>query len=137
MYLIRSICVPLLAIFLLSTAKACAGDYSVIYAIEANGKDDTGKIETCTYNEPCEIKPVGFGLSIFLSFIQPDHRSVELHVYGRRGCCYSADAAPTIYLDIEPGLLRVPLYEGIQRRGNEFVRNKRFGLLYLEFSNLR
>jgi hypothetical protein len=127
----------LLAFFLLSSAGASAGDYSVTYAIDANGKNDVGKIETCDYDKPCEIKPVGFGLWIFLSFIHPDHRSVQLHVFGRRDCCYSADAATTIYLDIEPGLLRVPLYQGRQRRGNEFVKNKRFGVLYLEFSNLR
>jgi hypothetical protein len=132
----HSICPALLAFFVLSSSGASAGDYSVTYAIDANGKNDAGKIETCNYDKPCEIEPVGLGLSIFLSFIRPDHRSVQLHVYGPRGCCYS-DAATTIYLDLEPGLLRVPLYEGRARRGNEFIQNKRFGVLYLEFSNLR
>jgi hypothetical protein len=73
----------LLAFFLLSSAGASAGDYSVTYAIDANGKNDAGKIETCNYDKPCEIEPVGLGLSIFLSFIRPDHRSVQLHVYSR------------------------------------------------------
>jgi hypothetical protein len=134
--LIRSICGALLAVFF-SSAGASAGDYSVTYAIDADGKNDAGKIETCDYDKPCEIRPVGFGLLIFVSFIHPDHRSVQLRVYGRRGCYYSADAATTIYLDIEPGLLRVPLYEGRERRGNEFAQNRRFGVLYLEFSSLR
>ena len=137
MYSMRSIGAALLAFLLLSTAGASAGDYSLTYAIDANGKNDAGKIETCDYDKPCEIKPAGFRLGIFVSFIYPEHRSVELHVYGRRGCCYSVDAGTTIYLDIAPGLLRVPLYEGRERRGNEFVQNKRFGILYLEFSNLR
>jgi hypothetical protein len=133
----RSICAAL-PVFLLSCATASAGDYSVTYAIDANGKNDAGKIETCEYVESCEIEPVGFGLSIFLGFMHPDHRSVNIEVYGRRGgCCYSADATRTIYLNIEPGLLRVALYEGHARRGNEVVRNKKFGVLYLEFSNLR
>lgn len=136
MCLVRSVCAALMA-FLLSNVSASAGDYSVTYAIDANGMNDVGKIETCEYDRPCDIEPVGFGLWIFLSFIQQNHRSAELHVFGRPGCCYSADAATTIYLDIKPGLLRVPLYEGRERRGNEFVRNKRFGVLYLEFSNLR
>jgi hypothetical protein len=136
--LIRSIYTALPVFFLLSCCTASASDYSVTYAIDANGKDDTGIVETCEYVRACEIEPVGFGLSIFLSFMHPDHRSVNIEVYGRRrGCCYSADATRTIYLDIKPGLLRVPLYEGRERRGNELIQNEKFGMLYLEFSNLR
>jgi hypothetical protein len=64
-------------------------------------KNDAGKIETCEYVKSCEIEPVGFGLSIFLSFMHSDHRSVDIEVYGRqRGCCYSADATRTIYLNL-------------------------------------
>lgn len=137
MYLMRSICAALLAFLLLSTVDASAGDYSVTYAIDANGKNDAGKIETCNYSKPCEIKPVGFGLWIFLTFIHPNHRWVELDVSGQPGCCYSADADSTINLEIRPGLLRVPIYQGRKRRGNEFVQNKRFGVVYLEFSNMR
>jgi hypothetical protein len=63
------ICAALLAFFLLSTAGAFAGDYSLTYAIDANGKNDAGKKEACEYARPCEIKPVvGFGLSILISF---------------------------------------------------------------------
>jgi len=136
-YLMCRICAVLFACILLSGTIASAGDYTLIYAIDANGKNDAGKIETCEYSKPCGIEPPGFGLMIFLSFIRPGQRSVELHVYGRPGCCYSADAATTIYVDITPDLLRVPLYEGRKRRGNEFVQNKKFGVLYLEFSNMR
>lgn len=133
---IRSVCAAL-AVFLLSNSSASAGDYSLTYAIDANDRHDAGKIETCVYDKPCEIQPIGFGLSIFLSFIRANHRWVELHIFGEPGCCYSADANRTINLEIKPGLLRVPLYEGRKRRQNEFVRNERFGILYLEFSNLR
>jgi len=136
--LIRLICAAIAVFLLLSCPTASAGDYSLSYAIDANGRNDAGKIETCEYVKACEIEPVGFGPSIFLSFMHPDHRSVNIEVYGRRrGCCYSADATRTIYLDIKPGLLRVPLYEGRERSGNEFIRNEKFGMLYLEFSNLR
>jgi hypothetical protein len=71
--LIRSICAALLAVFL-SSAGAFAGDYSVTYAIDANGENDAGKIETCDYDKPCEIRPVGFGLWIFVSFTSPNIR---------------------------------------------------------------
>ncbi len=133
---VRAICTALLA-FSLSNVSAFAGDYSVTYAIDANGRNDAGKIESCEYTRRCEIEPAGWGLHISLGFIYPDHQWVELHVYGPAGCCYSADADREINLEIKPGLLRVPLYQGRPRRGNEFVRNKRFGVLYLEFSSLR
>jgi ribosomal protein L33 len=137
--LIRSICAVPLALFLLSSTGASAGDYSVAYAIDANGKNDTGKIETCKYDKACEIESANSRLSISLLFSHPspDHSWVDLRVEGPPACCYFADAARVIYLDIKPGLLRVPIYEGKERRVNEFVQNKLFGVLYLEFSNPR
>jgi hypothetical protein len=121
----------------LSSADASAGDYSVTYAIDTDAKNDAGKIESCEYARRCVIKSNSLGLSIDLRFIREDHSWVELEVNGPPGCCYSADAASTIYLEIKPALLRVPIYEGRPRRRNEFVLNKKFGVLYIEFSNLR
>jgi hypothetical protein len=136
-FLIRSICAAFLAFFLLPSAGASAGDYSVTYAIDANGKNDAGKIETCVYDKACLIESASAGLSISMDFPRPDHKWVQLEVMGPPGCCYSYDAIRRIYLEIKPGLLRVPIYDGRARRVNEFVQNKRFGVLYLEFSYLR
>lgn len=137
MRFIRPIFAAFLAIFTLSSASVFASDYSVTYAIDANGKNDVGKIEACDDDRVCFLESANTGLSISLSFIRPNHRWVELYVSGPAGCCYSADANYAINLEIKPGLMRVPIYRGRVRRGNEFVQNKRFGVLYLEFSNLR
>ncbi|WJR76486.1 hypothetical protein [Bradyrhizobium sp. NP1] len=107
------------------------------YAIDANGKTDTGRVDSCTYTETCHIESHAIGLSISLTFIRPDHASIDLEMEGPTGCCYSSDAAETIHLETKPGLRRVPMYRGRERRRNEFVRNERFGVLYLQFSNLR
>ncbi len=45
----RSICAALLTCFLFSSNNSSAGDFSLIYAIDANGKTDAGRIETCEY----------------------------------------------------------------------------------------
>jgi len=127
----------LLAFSLLSSAGASAGDYSLTYAIDADGSQATGKIETCAYDKVCDTRPAVAGLWISVSFIEPDHRSVELEVRGPPGCCYSYHAARTFYLEVKPGLLRVPIYAGRPRRENELVLNERFGVLYLQFANLR
>src|SRR5947209_7636955 len=132
----RLVCASLLT-FLSLGSGVSAGDFSLTYALDADGKNDVGKIETCIYAKSCEIQPVGFRLDISITVVHPDHSSARLEVFGRDSCCYSADANRTIYLDIKPGLLRVPLYEGRMRKGNEFVRNSRYGILYLEFSNMR
>jgi hypothetical protein len=137
MLLIRSARTALLPVFLLSGAGASAADYSITYAIDANGKTSTGQIETCDYEKSCAIEPPGFGLQIYLSFTRPDHRGVDLFIIGPPACCYSSDATREFYLQIKPGLLRVPIYQGRARRGNEFVQNHKLGMLYLEFSNLR
>lgn len=137
MLLIRSAGTALLSFFLLSGTGAAAADYSVTYAIDANGKNSAGKIETCDYETLCFIEPPGLGLQISLSFNHSDRRWVKLRIDGPPACCYSSDAASEFYLQIEPGLLRVPIYQGRARRRNEFVRNHKFGVVYLEFSSLR
>jgi hypothetical protein len=76
-------------------------------------------------------------VTLSLWFVHAGHDSIELEISGPPGCCYSADADRTFYLDTKQGLQRVPIYVGHQRKGNEFVRNERFGVVYLEFSNLR
>jgi hypothetical protein len=70
--LVRSIGAALLASFFLFSAGASAADYSVAYAIDANGKSDVGKIETCNYDKRCEIESANSGLSISLLFPRPD-----------------------------------------------------------------
>jgi len=122
---------------LFSSAAASAGDYSVAYAIDANGKTDKGIVDTCKYIDVCEITSADLGVTLSLGFTRPDHDSIELEIRGPPGCCYSADAKLTFYLGTRRGLQRVPIYVGHQRKGNEFVRNERFGVVYLEFSNLR
>ena len=124
------------ALFFFPCPQAAAGDYSVKYAIDAGGKNDAGKIESCEYIRLCFIESDSLGLSIDLSFVREDHSWVELHVYGPAGCCYSADAIRTIYLEIKPGLQRMSIYQGRSRRRNEFVQNRKFGVLYIEISDL-
>jgi hypothetical protein len=125
------------SLFVCSTRDATAGDYTLTYAIDADGKNDAGKVETCGYEHTCEIESANSGLSLSLFFLWPDHKSVELRVNGPPGCCYSADANRIFYLEITPTLLRVPIYQGRPRRVNEFVLNERLGYVYLQFSNMR
>jgi len=134
---VRAISALLLIFFVPWNTGASAGEYVVSYAIDAGDLNDVGKIDSCEYDKRCVITSNKTRLSIVLRFMHPDHASVELEVDGPPGCCYSADASKTIFLEILPTLQRVPIYEGRPRRRNEFVLNNRFGILYLEFSNMR
>ena len=133
--LVTTLCFASLFVYL--SGDAMAGDYTLNYAIDADGKSDAGKVETCGYETTCDIESANSGLSLSLFFLQPDHKSIELRVKGPPGCCYSADANRIFYLEIAPTLLRVPIYQGRPRRGNEFVQNERLGYVYLQFSNMR
>lgn len=138
MLLRRSVLGILAACLLLRSAVgASAGDHSVTYAIDAGDKSDVGKIENCEYVHGCIITSKIVGLTIFLDYAYQNREWVVLRIYGPPGCCFSADAARPIYLKIEPTLQRVPIYEGRLRRRNEFVMNNRFGVLYIQFSDLR
>lgn len=137
MRLMRMIYVVLLALIPMAGTRALAGDYTLNYAIDANGQTGTGKVESCRYEKTCEINSAGLELSLSLDPVGPEGPLLTLNVQGPADCCYSADAALDFYVRVNPGLLRVPVYRGKLRKGDEFVRNERFGTVYLEFSNLR
>lgn len=134
---LRRVVIAIAASGLLIGGDAFAGDYSVIYAIDANGTTDAGKLDTCTYVKTCEIRSEGLRMRIELHAHWPDRRSVVLTIYGPNGCCYSADANDEFYVDVKPGLQKLRIYAGRRRQQNEFVLNERFGILYVEISDNR
>jgi hypothetical protein len=127
--------VALWAGLLCDGSKAAAADYIVSYALDVDGKTDAGKADTCEYVRPCEIESAG--MRIILNFTYPDHRSVYANVYGRTGCCYFADGVDSISLDPRESLHHLVIFEGKARRRNEFVENRKVGILYLRFSDMR
>src|SRR5258708_4709765 len=93
-FLMRSIFVLLFAGFLLSSAGASAGDYTVAYAFDAGDLNDAGKTEKCEYKETCRITSDKLKLSIVLIFVPPYHNEVHVRVDGskeRLACCYFWD----------------------------------------------
>ncbi|WJR76483.1 hypothetical protein [Bradyrhizobium sp. NP1] len=83
-------------LFLLSVSAAVAGDYIVTYAIDANGKTDTGRVDTCIYDQRCEITSARTGLLLSLRPRLPQDEWVKVEVSGPPGCCFSDDATTTI-----------------------------------------
>jgi hypothetical protein len=128
----------MVAVFLLfSIGGVAAGDYVATYAIDIGEKNDAGRIEDCVYEKPCQIVSKGVGLRINLNFSYPDHGRVHLHVYGPPGCCVFSDAVESITLDPKQALQRVVVFEGRERVRNEYVQNRRIGVVYLSFSELQ
>ena len=132
-----SLAIALWASLLFCNSKAAAADYVVNYALEVDGKTDTGKKETCEYVRPCEIVSESAGVRVVMNFTYPDHRSVYTQVYGRLGCCYFRDGVDSISLDPRLPLHHLQIFEGQARRKNEFVQNRKVGVLYLSFSDMR
>jgi hypothetical protein len=137
---IRSVCAVLLA-FLLSSTGASAGDYTVAYAIDTGDENDAGKIETCEYTKFCRIKSEKLKLSVLLSFWHPDHDKVDIHVYPSKGrssaCCYFVDGVDSVVRSARGPLIRLRLFEGRRRMGNEFLQSASLGILYLQFSSMK
>src|SRR3954453_23800308 len=120
-----------------SGAKALAGDYIVHYALEVDGKTDAGTMESCEYVRRCQILSSATGVQVTLNFIYPEHRVVHARVQGQPGCCYFADAVDSVSLNPKSSFHHLDIFEGRARRRNEFVDNRRVGVLYLSFSDLR
>ncbi len=140
MFSTRSIYIVLLWLVLLPSTCASAGDYTVAYAFDAGDLNDAGKKGDCEYSSFCLIKSEKLKLSISLSFWHPDHREVDIHLYGnkeRPACCYFADGVDSVVSDARGSLIRLHVFEGHARIRNEFIQNVPLGILYLQFSNAK
>lgn len=132
------ICSPtLLAAFMLVavTTNVRAADYSLAYGIELNGMRDTGTMDQCDIGQRCEIRNARLDLLIIVTVDRIASWQADIFIYGHRGnCCLFGDGDHRYRADIRQALIRVPIYEGKRRLGNEFVQNKSVGTLWLSFS---
>jgi len=118
------------------TTNGRAADYSLAYGIELNGMRDTGTLDQCDIGELCEIRSARLDLRIIVWVDRIDSGLADIYISGhRRTCCLFGDGDHRYRADIEQALIRIPIYEGKRRLGNEFVRNKPVGTLWLSFSN--
>jgi hypothetical protein len=122
-----------------ASPKALAADYSVAYALAANGKTETGKLESCNSIDTCRVKfqtmDATANLSYFSRAVGGD--KIVLSMWGDSVCCYFNDGNDSISLDPTARLHAVTIYAGHARRANEVVRNQKLGVLYLPFGPSR
>ena len=138
---IRAIGVLFLMFFLLPSAGASAGDYTVSYALDAGDTQDVGKSEECTFEHYCDVASRKLDFNISLSFYYPErdhpkHNEVHIGIRGRNGCCYFSDGVDSVVRDAR-AFIRLNIYRGRRRIRNEFIQNEPVGILYLQFSNLK
>ena len=140
MLLRRSVFVLLAAFFLLSSAHASDGNFTVSYAFDAlDGLNDLGK-RICEYKSSCTIESEILKLSIELAFWDPNHRIVTISVSGERGrwgCCYFSDGVREVKRDVRDSVVRLYVYVGRPRIRNEFIQNEPLGILYLRFLDMK
>lgn len=135
----RIFCLTLLAVFALFGPPATAGDYTVTYAFDGREHVETGSAE-CEYRYYCTFKIENAGVSLLLGFRDVHHTSIGIRVSGvRRGdCCFFFDGVDSVSRDVRGSpLIRLSVYEGHPRRGNEFIQNPSIGVLYLKISRPR
>ena len=135
MPLIRSICIALLGLSLLTSA-ARAGDYVVAWAFAAHGENEMGTRADCEYRTYCIIKVEKFGFEVMISFWRSGHGAATIDITSGISCCYFSDGESSVKRGTS-SLIRLGVFEGRARRGNEFVLNSRVGDFYLLFSALK
>ena len=140
-YAIRGLAV-LPALMVDANGAASAGDFILNYAIDANGKTGTGKLENCSYESVCEIRGADLNNQIVVHPSATGLPTMDMIVRGPPGCCYTADASQQFHLTLRPGLLRLAIYRRVWVEQDEFVRNaflsnQRIGPIHLGFSQLR
>ena len=127
--------VALLGLFLTSTMSR-AGDYVVAWAFDAGDKTETGIRSDCVYREYCTIKPAKSGFDASLIFRRPGYRIASIRISRVLSCCYFSQGESSVERGTE-SLIRLTVFEGRARRGNEYVLNTPVGYLYLQFSDLK
>jgi hypothetical protein len=133
--LIRSISAALVAFALTSTTSR-AGDYVVSWAFDAGDKNETGIRADCVYTKLCIIKPEKSDFTVDLTFWRPKSRVARIEISRVFGCCYFAQGESFVERGTD-SLIRLGVYEGRRRKGNEYVLNAPVGILYLQFSDLK
>jgi hypothetical protein len=152
MLLRRILSVMIVVTGLLPSVAAFAGDYTVSYAFNGAREDDVaagatsslneaGTTKECQYERSCTIELTKSDLTISIDVRRSSRHEVVVYAYGGRsrsaGCCYFSGGESRVALELTQPLLYLRIYEGHARKRNEFVENIHFGLLYLQFSDLK
>ncbi len=140
----------ILAFGILGAGGAVAGDYTVSYAFDGTAPEDaaagtsplneTGTMKECAYGAHCGIELTKSDLSISVIVTRSKRDTVSVRAYRHQAgqaCCYFSDGERYVSRELGHDIIRLHLYEGHPRRGNEFVQNLHLGVLYLQFSDLR
>ena len=135
MPLIRTIGPALIVVALTSTMSR-AGDYVVSWAFDAGEKNETGIRADCVYTERCTVKPEKSDFEVELTFWRPESRIARIRISTVFGCCYFSQGESFVKRGTD-SLIRLGVYEGRRRKGNEYVLNTPVGILYLQFSDLK
>ena len=140
----RNIRTPIVVILALlgspwSGSSARTEDYSVEFGVDSAAGRDADTL-TCQFEETCAARMQSLGLRVtfYLSRRYPFPRNsdrVSVHLYrdNDAGCCFFADAADSITIDLHQKLSRVPFFRGVRARGALLIENERAGTLYLKF----
>ena len=143
--------VVIVATSLLLSLEAFAGDYIVSYAFDGTTRADVaagttsalneaGSTKECRYDRRCTIELTKADLTISFYVRRLAAHEVMVFADGGRslsdGCCYFSGGDRLVNRKLAEPLLRLWIYEGQSRKGNEYVQNLPLGLLYLQFLDL-
>lgn len=153
-FLNRLLFVVIIVIALVQSYDAVAGDYTVSYAFDGTTAQDVaaavtsslneqGTRQDCTYGTFCTIRLSKSDLEIRLDLSQLERDKKRIFVSANGGrtqglaCCYFSDGESTVSRELREPLVKLHIYDGHRRKGNEFVQNLHLGVLYLQFSDLK
>jgi len=144
--------VMIIAIGLLLSVDAFAGDYAVSFAFDGTTKEDVaagvtstlneeGTTKECQYERRCTIELTKSDLTISFYVERLGYHEVMVFADGGRslsaGCCYFSGGDRLVSRKLAEPFLRLRIYEGQARKRNEYVENLPLGLLYLQFSDFK
>jgi len=131
-----------LLVLALSCHSAVASGFVINYAIEANGKTGSGKLENCEDEHICRFHAADLDVELGVYADSTGVARTAMIVRGGPDCCYAVDAERQFHWIITPGLQRLAIYRRMRADRDDFVRNafsptQRIGTIYLEFSQRR
>jgi hypothetical protein len=122
------------ALSISSASPVRAGDYKVAYALDIKGRKISGVLDECNFGKVCRKNIDELALGIGVIAENAGDRRVFVAIDGSGGCCFFSDGVDSMRIDSTERLNQLPVFEGIRRSGNEFVRNQRIGTLYISIA---
>ncbi|MGY4307173.1 hypothetical protein ACVIJ6_004416 [Bradyrhizobium sp. USDA 4369] len=112
-----------LVLLVVLCSPAAASDVVINYAVDAEGKTGSGKLDSCGYDSVCRSRATDLDVDIVVRPSTTTFATLDMIVRGGPDCCYTRDAEQKFQSRINPGPMHFAIYRRKRSSRDDFVMN--------------